>query len=127
LGSPIFSQEQEGIKTIKVKKEKLFVKAAFDDTEFKVIAFDIYGNPHEQAIKSFNIFYNEGKTNYEAPVVGNTFPKKTIDFLTKKKKIATKICLTKIKAEDKNGHIEDLPDLCDIVIFPDCKKVTKNK
>jgi hypothetical protein len=125
FGSPIFSQEQEGIKTIKIKKEKLFVKAAFDDTEFKVIAFDIYGNPHEQAIKSFNIFYHEGKTNYEAPVVGNTFPKKTIDFLTKKKKIATKICLTKIKAEDKDGHIEDLPDLCDIVIFPDCKKVNK--
>lgn len=127
FGSNAFSQETEGIKTIKVKKERLFVKAAFDDTEFKVIAFDRYGNPHEQAIKSFSIFYKEGKTSYEAPVEGNTFPQKTIDFLTKKKKMATKICLTKLKAMDVDGHMEDLPDLCDIVIFPDCKKVNKNK
>ena len=122
-----YSQDQEEIKIIKIKKEKLFVKAAFDDTEFKVIAFDRYGNPHEQAIKSFSIVYNEKKTNYEAAVVGNTFPKKTINFLTKKKKLATKICLTKLKAEDKDGHIEDLPDLCDIIIFPDCKKVNKTR
>lgn len=125
--SCLFSQETPEVKSIKVKKEKLFVRAAFDDTEFKVIAFDRYGNPHEQAIKSFSIFYKEGKTSYQAPVEGNTFPKKTIDFLTKKKKEATKICLTNLKAEDKDGHIEDLPDLCDIVIFPDCKKVNKSR
>jgi hypothetical protein len=117
-----FSQEKEEVKTIKVKREKLFAKAAFDDTEFKVIAFDRYGNPHEDAIKSFTIFYKEKDVAYQASVQGNTFPKKTIDFLTKKKKFATKICLMYIKAEDKEGHLEDLPDLCDIVIFPDCKK-----
>lgn len=128
FSSSAFSQDNEGVKTtIKVKKEKLFVKAAFDDTEFKVIAFDRYGNPHEQAIKSFTILYKEDKTTFQAPVQGNTFPQKTIDFLTKKKKLATKICLTNLKAEDKEGHLEDLPDLCDIVIFPDCKKVTKHK
>ncbi len=120
------SQEQNEVQTIKIKKEKLFVKAAFDDTEFKVIAFDRYGNPHENAITSFTIFYKENNVPYQAPVEGNTFPKKTIDFLTKKKKLATKICLTNLKATDKDGHIEDLPDLCDIVIFPDCKKVKKN-
>ena len=65
FSSFIFSQESEGIKTIKIKKEKLFVKAAFDDTEFKVIAFDRYGNPHEQAIKSFCILYQDGKTMYQ--------------------------------------------------------------
>ena len=121
------AQEEGEVKSIKIKKESLFSKAAFDETEYKVIAFDRYGNPHEQAIKSFTIFYKEGKNIFEAPVVGNTFPDKTIQFLTKKKTNATKICLTKIKAEDTKGHIEDLPDLCDIVIFPDCKKVHKNK
>ena len=120
------SQESK-VQTIKIKKESLFVKAAFDETENKVIAFDKYWNPHEQAIKSFSIFYKDGKTAYEAAVVGNTFPDKTIKFLTKKKATATKICLTKLKAEDKEGHLEDLPDLCDIVIFPDCKKVNKSK
>ena len=124
--SPLLSQERP-VQTIKIKKENLFVKAAFDETEYKVIAFDKYGNPHEQAIKSFSICYKDGKTAYEAPVVGNTFPDKTIKFLTKKRSTATKICLTKLKAENKDGHMEDLPDLCDIVIFPDCKKVSKNK
>lgn len=125
--SAIIAQEKDGVQTIKIEKEKLFVKAAFDDTEFKVIAFDKYGNPHENAIKSFTIFYKEDNTAYQAPVEGNTFPKKTIDFLTKKKKLATKICLTNLKVQDKDGHEEDLPDLCDIVIFPDCKKVNKTK
>ncbi len=122
-----YSQEKEEVKTIKIKRESLFVKAAFDDTEFKVIAFDRYGNPHEQAIKSFYITYREGKNEYQAFVDGNTFSKKTITYLTKKKKEATKICLRKIIAIDKNGHEEPLPDLCDIVIFPDCKKVNKNR
>lgn len=122
-----FCQEKGEVHKIKIEKEKLFVKAAFDDTEFKVIAFDKYGNPHENAIKSFTIFYKENNTAYQAPVEGNTFPKKTIDFLTKKKKLATKICLTNLKVQDKDGHEEDLPDLCDIVIFPDCKKVNKTK
>ena len=121
------AQETGEKTTIKVKKEKIFVKGAFDDTEFKVIAFDYYGNPHEQAIKSFSIYYKEGKSEYITHVEGNTFPQKTINFLIKKKKEATKICLTKLKAETKDGHLEDLPDLCDIVIFPDCKKVNKTK
>lgn len=120
-------QEKEEVKSIKIKKEALFSKAAFDETEYKVIAFDRYGNPHEHAIKSFTIFYKEGKTAYEAPVVGNTFPEKTIKFFTKTRTNATKICLTKLKAQDSDGHIEDLPDLCDIVLFPDCKKVNKHK
>lgn len=123
--SGMYSQENDAVQTIKVKKENLFAKAAFDETEYKVIAFDKYGNPHEKAIKSFSIFYKEGKTAYEAPVNGNTFPDKTIKFLTKKKSTATKICLTKLIATDGNGHEEPLPDLCDIVIFPDCKKVHK--
>lgn len=121
------AQETDNVQSIKVKKEELFVKAAFDESDYKVIAFDRFGNPHENAIKSFSVFYKEGKTSYEAPIEGNTFPDKTIKFLTKKKATATKICLTKIKAEDKEGHLQDLPDLCDIIIFPDCKKTQKNK
>lgn len=121
------SQEIEEVKSIKIKKEDLFTKAAFSEADYKVIALDRYGNPHENAIKSFTILYKEGKNTYEAPVSGNTFPVNTINFLTKKKDTATKICLTKLKAENMDGHIEDLPDLCDIVIFPDCKKTQKHK
>ena len=125
LTGSIFSQEiiEPSVKKIKIEKESYFVKAAFDEADYKVIAFDRYGNPHTQAIKSFTIKYVDGKTTYEAPVDGNIFPNKTIQFLTKKRKYATKICLSKIIAEDKDGHFEKLPELCDIVIFPDCKKV----
>lgn len=119
------AQETNEVQSIKIKKEALYVKAAFDEADYKVIAFDRYGNPHEEAIKSFSVFYKEGKKTYEAAVTGNTFPANTIKFLTKKKQTATKICLTKIKAEDKEGHLQDLPDLCDIVIFPDCKNTQK--
>ena len=123
LTSISLSQENEEVQTIKIKKEKLFAKAAFDDTEYKVIAFDRYGNPHEQAIKSFTIFYKENATAFENHIVGNVFTETVIKFFTKKKKTATKICITKIIAENADGHLEELPDLCDIVIFPDCKKV----
>jgi hypothetical protein len=119
----LYSQEQEPVQTITVKKGSVFSKAGFDEADYKVIAFDRYGNPHEKAIKSFSIFYTEGKTAYEAAVIGNTFPDKTVKFLTKKKTTATKICLTKLVAVDADGHEENLPDLCEIVIFPDCKKV----
>lgn len=119
------AQENEEVKSIKVKKENLFTKAAFSEADYKVIAFDLYGNPHENAIKSFTIIYKDSKSIYEAPVSGNTFPEHTIKFLTQKKATATKICIVKIKAENKDGHLEDLPDLCDIVIFPDCKKTHK--
>ena len=121
-----FSQEEvkpNDVKKIKIEKEKIFIKAGFDESEFKVIAFDRFGNPHEKAIKSFTIFYSENKKNYQSQVVGNTFPNKTITFLTKKKTFATKICLQNIIATDEDGHTESLPDLCDVVIFPDCKKV----
>lgn len=126
LSTVCYGQQTNEVKTIRIKKETQFVKAAFDDTEFKAIAFDRFGNPHENAIKSYTIFFKEGRSVYESQVVGNTFSQKTINYLTKKKKFATKICLIKIVAEDKDGHLEDLPDLCDIVIFPDCKKVNKH-
>lgn len=122
-----YSQNSSSVTKIKIKKEKIYVKAAFDESNYRVIAFDKFGNPHENAIKSFNIFYKEGNKSYQTSVEGNTFPKKTIDFLTKKKKSATKICLTKLKVSDEDNHIEELPDLCDIVIFPNCKKVNQNR
>ena len=77
ISSISFSQEKEEVKTIKVKREKLFAKAAFDDTEYKVIAFDRYGNPHEQAIKSFTIFYKEDNKAYQAPVMIDGWPQST--------------------------------------------------
>ncbi|MBS1638146.1 MAG: hypothetical protein JST26_19695 [Bacteroidetes bacterium] len=115
---------QEEPQKIKIQKENAFLKAEFDETNYKVIALDKYGNPHEGVIRSYTITYSENKNIYESKVTGDSFPEKTVRFF-RKKKLATKICLTHIVAEDKDGHLENLPDLCDIVLFPDCKNVKK--
>lgn len=122
-----FSQNPSSPIKIKVEKEVTFVKAAFDEADYKVIAFDKYGNPHIESVKEFTIEYMDGKNIYKAPVLGNKFPEKTIKFLTQKRETATNICLRNIKAENKDGHLEEIPDLCGIVIFPDCKKMKNNK
>jgi hypothetical protein len=121
-----FAQTTADLKTIKVKKEATLVKAAFDEADYKVIAFDRFGNPHENAVKSFVIFYKEKNRAYEKKISGNVFTEEVINYLTKKRKTATKICLSSIIAETRDGHLEELPSLCDIVIFPDCKKVKKS-
>jgi hypothetical protein len=122
----VVAQTPSDLKTITIKKEIVFVKAAFDEAEYKVIAFDRFGNPHESAVKSFVIFYKEKNKAYEKKISGNVFTEEVINYLTKKRKTAIKICITTIVAETKDGHLEDLPELCDIVIFPDCKKVKKS-
>jgi len=124
--SSAVAQTTTDLKTIKVKKEATFVKAAFDEADYKVIAFDRFGNPHENAVKSFVIFYKEKNSAYEKKISGNVFTEEVINYLTKKRKTATKICISSIIAETSVGHLEELPSLCDIVIFPDCKKVKKS-
>ena len=121
-----FAQTNSDLKTITIKKEATLVKAAFDEAEYKVIAFDRFGNPHENAVKSFVIFYKEKNSAYEKKISGNVFTEEVINYLTKKRKTATKICISSIIAESRDGHLEELPSLCDIVIFPDCKKVKKS-
>lgn len=122
ISNQVLKAQEEPVKKIKIEKEYAYVKAAFNEADYKVVAFDKFGNPHQDAIKSFVIQYIEDKKVYQSAVEGNVFPEKTIKFLTKKKKYATKICLIKIVAQDKEEHLQSLPDLCDIVIFPDCKK-----
>lgn len=118
---PCVIAQQEPVKKIKIGKELAFVKAAFNEADYKVVAFDKFGNINMEAIKSFVIQYIENKKVFQAKIEGNVFPEKTIQFFTKKRKFATKICLIKIMAQDEEQHQQALPDLCDIVLFPDCK------
>ncbi len=112
LPSFLFSQE---IEKIKIAKEDPFFKADFDETEYKVFALDKYGNPYMDVVKSFKITFQDSKGHFESAVVGNTFPKKTINYLTKGRDRATNICLKDIVAEDKEGHIQKLPDKCGVL------------
>lgn len=118
-----FSQEVE---KIKIKKEDTFFKAEFDETNYKVIALDKYGNPYQEVIKSFDITFQDSEGHFETSIVGNKFPDKTVKYL-KNRKRATNICLKKIVAQDEEGHIQSLPDKCGILFYPDCKNCDPNK
>ena len=124
LPACLFSQE---IEKIKIAKEDPFYKADFDETEYKVFALDKYGNPYMDVVKSFKITFQDSKGHFESAVVGNTFPRKTINYLTKGRTRATNICLKEIVAEDKDGHVQKLPDKCGVLIYPDCKNCDPNK
>jgi hypothetical protein len=115
------------VEKIKIVKEDPFYRADFDETEYKVFALDKYGNPYMDVVKSFKITFQDTKGHFESAVVGNTFPKKTINYLTKGRSKATNICLKEIVAEDKDGHVQKLPDRCGILIYPDCKNCDPNK
>lgn len=122
----LFSFSQE-IEKIKIAKEDPFYKAEFDETNYRVFASDKYGNPYEDVVKSFVITFQDSKGHFQSAVVGNTFPKKTINYLTKGRSKATNICLKEIVAEDKEGHVQKLPDKCGVLIYPDCKNCDPNK
>jgi hypothetical protein len=124
LSTCLYSQE---IEKIKIAKEDPFFKADFDETEYKVFALDKYGNPYMDVVKSFKITFQDSKGHFESVVVGNTFPKKTINYLTKGRKRATNICLKDIIAEDKEGHVQKLPDKCGVLIYPNCKNCDPDK
>jgi hypothetical protein len=117
---------QEDVEKIKVKKENPFVRAEFDETNYKVIALDKYGNPHENVVKSFVVTFQDTKGHYKTAIVGNTFPDKTIKYLKKREKV-TNLCLREIVAEDSEGHIQNVPDKCGVLIYPDCKNCDPNK
>lgn len=119
----VYSQEVE---KIKIKKEDPFFKAEFDYTNYKVIALDKYGNPHENAIKSFVITFQDTQGHFQSKVEGNGFPDKTVKYLKKRTK-ATNLCLKEIIAVDEEGHEQKLPDACGILIYPDCKNCDPNK
>ena len=117
----IFHVKSQNVETIKVKKEDTFVRADFDETKYRVIAFDKYGNPYENVVKSFVITFQDSKGHYKNAVTGNTFPKNTIKYLTKERKTVTNLCLREIVAEDSEGHVQKIPDHCGVLIYPDCK------
>ena len=118
-----FSQDVE---KIKIKKEDPFFKAEFDETNNRVIAVDKYGNPYENAVKSFVISFQDTEGHFQSKVDGNTVPEKTVKYL-KKRPRATNCCLKDIVAVDSEGHEQKLPDKCGVLFYPDCKNCDTNK
>lgn len=121
-----FYTSAQEVEKIKIKKEDPFFKAEFDEANYKVIALDKYGNPYENAVKSFVITFQDTEGHFQSKVEGNTFPEKTIKYLKKRTRV-TNLCLQEVKAVDEEGHEQILPVKCGILIYPDCKDCDPNK
>lgn len=103
--------------TIKVKREQKLVKIYFDNTDYKLIPIDRFGNPQENKVKAYKLWIKGIEQPFEG--LSNSLTFEMIQALKKLKK-ATKIYFTEIEVEDDNSHLLKLPDVYE-VWFPDCK------
>ncbi|MDX2174217.1 MAG: hypothetical protein SFY56_14035 [Bacteroidota bacterium] len=106
-------------KTIKVKKESNLVKAVFDNTEFKLIVVDRFGNPKDNRIASFKLYVKTKKDTKEFQGFSNSLSPEMIKYLNKLKKSA-KLFFTEINVEEDDTHLIKLPDAID-QWFPNCE------
>ena len=118
FSSSVITAQTGDTPTIKVRKQQLLKKAEYDETQYKVIAVDRYGNPKEESIASFELHIKiKGKIYlYFSP--NNKLTPEMIKKL-KELKTATKVWFTKVKGTEPDGHLVDLPDF-DYMIFPKC-------
>ena len=103
--------------TIKVKREQNLVKIYFDNTEYRLIPVDRFGNQKENQVKSYKLWIK----GIDQPFIGfdNALNYDMTKALKKLKK-STKIFFTEINVVDDSGHLLKMPDVYE-VWFPDCK------
>ncbi|MBA3665266.1 MAG: hypothetical protein H0W61_13795 [Bacteroidetes bacterium] len=103
--------------TIKVKREQNLVKIYFDNSDYKLIPIDRFGNQKENEVKSYKLWIK----GIDQPFLGykNSLSSEMVQALKKLKK-ATKIFFTEINVMDDSNHLINLPDVYE-VWFPDCK------
>jgi len=111
--------------TIKVKRESNLVKAVFDNTEYRLMAVDRFGNPKENKITFYKLFVKTGKETAEFTGYGNGLTADMLNYLKKQKK-ASKLFFTEITVKDENDHLVKLPDVIE-PWFPDCKNCERGK
>ena len=104
---------------IKVKKESNLVKAVFDNTEFKLVVMDRFGNPKDNKIASYKLYIKSKKDTKEFTGYNNTLSAEMISYLNKLKK-AAKLFFTEINVEEDDAHLTKLPDVIE-QWFPNCQ------
>ncbi len=116
-----FAQQPQ---TIKVKRESNLVKAVFDNTEFKLMAVDRFGNPKENKIVSYKLYVKTKKNTIEFTGFNNSLSPEMINYLNKLTKTA-KLFFTEINAQEDDSHLTKLPDVIE-PWFPNCKNCNPN-
>ncbi len=104
---------------IKIKKESNLVKAVFDNTEFKLVVMDRFGNPKDNKIASYKLYIKTKKDTKEFKGYSNSLSPEMINYLNKLKK-AAKLFFTEINVEEEDSHFTKLPDVIE-QWFPNCQ------
>ena len=116
------SAQQPQAETIKVTKVQQVIKAAYDNTQYKLIGVDRFGNPKETAIRSFELRYSINGHTYMFVSYSGALTDEMIGNMNALKK-DQKIFFSKIKAQEDNGDLVDLPDLQEIHIVSHHKQL----
>ena len=114
--SSLFAQQPT---VIKIKKESNLVKAVFDNTEFKLVVMDRFGNPKDNKIASYKLYIKTKKDTKEFKGYSNSLSPEMINYLNKLKK-AAKLFFTEINVEEEDSHFTKLPDVIE-QWFPNCQ------
>ncbi len=120
--SSLYAQEPAG--TIRVRKVQDLQKAEFDNTEYRLVVFDRFGNIRTNEIVAYKLYVKTKKGTEEFTGYSNELTKEMRTFL-EKQKVACKIFFTNIVAKDDAGHPVPLPDVIE-VWFPVCKNNKKS-
>jgi len=110
---------QEPNATIKVRKVQNLKSAVFDNTEYRLMVIDRFGNPRENQIVTYTLYVKTKKSTESFQGYSNALTSEMIAFLNKQK-IACKLFFTGIEAKDDEGHLVKLPDVIE-VWFPNVK------
>lgn len=116
-------QEEDEPQTIRVRRESNLAKAVFDNTEWRLMAIDRFGNPKENKIVSYKLWIKGRAGTKPFEGFSNALTGEMISALKKQTK-AIKIFFTDISAQDDNGHLVKLPDVVE-AWFPDCGNCEK--
>ena len=94
---------------IRVKKELNLKKVVFDNSEFRLMVIDRFGNPRENKIASYQLdikMPNETKIFFG---FGNSLSQEMLNYLYKLDKAAYMFFI-KIMVYDEDEHLINLPD-----------------
>lgn len=121
---PLVHQAQEP-PSIKVKKTSNLAKVWLDNSAYKLVVIDRFGNPTEAKILSYRLYVKLKNDTKVFEGYSNFLTRDMVTFLNKLDR-ANKIFFTELKVEDENGHVIDMPDLID-TWFPECGNCDKKR
>ena len=94
---------------IRVKKELNLKKVVFDNSEFRLMVIDRFGNPRENKIASYQLDINMPNETKIFFGFGNSLSQEMLNYLYKLDKAAYMFFI-KIMVYDEDEHLINLPD-----------------